>query len=71
MLNTSNIPTLPARTSRVDAARILGISAPTMRRMIARGDISGFWIGGREYVSTDSLHNYIATRGGQITATAA
>jgi excisionase family DNA binding protein len=60
-----NSLTLPARVIVTEAARRLGVTAPTAWGMVEKKKLVGFRIGARRYVSAASLNAFIAQINGQ------
>jgi excisionase family DNA binding protein len=61
--------TLPAdRIGRTDAARRVGVSAPTITRWIDRGLIAGYKVGGRIFVSESDFDEMLGNSRIPVTA---
>lgn len=45
------------------AARILGVAPPTVRKMIERGELHGFAIGSRYRIAEEDLFDYLIKQG--------
>jgi excisionase family DNA binding protein len=54
------VSALPPRILVTDAARRLGVTAPTVWALIAKNDLAGFRLGGRRYVTAASFESYVA-----------
>ena len=49
----------PVAISVSDAAKLLGISKPTMYQVIHQPDFPAFRVGGRTLISTDGLRDWV------------
>lgn len=49
----------PLSVSTVDAARLLGVSRPTLYTLLNRSDFPSFRVGGRILISVDGLRDWI------------
>lgn len=62
-----DLKSLPKLLRRQEAARALGVSLPTLKRLIRRGELAGTQVGGQTRVRLDELQDFInrQTRRGQ------
>ena len=56
----------PLTVSVTEAARLLGISRPTMYAIIRREDFPSFRVGGRRLISLAGLQRWIAEQTGGV-----
>lgn len=52
----------PVSCSVAEAAQALGVSRPTVYRLIARSDFPAFKVGGRTLVSIAGLRSWVASQ---------
>ncbi len=55
-------PIRPVAISVSDAAKLLGISKPTMYQVIHQSDFPAFRLGGRTLISIDGLRDWVRAR---------
>ena len=61
-----NEPTLePLAVSAAEAARLLGISRPTVYQLMGRADFPSFKVGNRTLISVDGVRRWVAGRAGE------
>lgn len=54
----------PLAVSAAEAARLIGVSRPTVYQLMNRADFPSFKVGGRTLISVDGLRNWIAAQTG-------
>lgn len=58
-MNEIELKSLPTLLRRQEAARALGVSLPTLKRLIRRGELAGTKVGGQTRIRLDELRDFI------------